>query len=231
MKISSPLATHDPLSIDEERGSCATDKEADATAWFAIQTLYKYEFRVLRDLAAKGFTGYLPLLRETRQWTDRTKIIETPAFSGYVFLRYDSSLQNRSLVLNTSGVFRMLPDNHRPSAIADIEIESLRRALDSNIPCAKCELPEVGTRVRVRSGALAGVQGQIVRINNKSRLVILIASISQAISVEVDGMDVETVADASSQHSFPDAQARRQGQPAESGDMTAYGRLSLPFCQ
>jgi transcription antitermination factor NusG len=202
---------HDPLSREAGTGNGATCEDTPGTAWYAIQTLYKHEFRVLRDLSAKGFTGYLPLLYETRQWTDRTKIIEMPAFGGYLFLRHDSSLRSRSLVLNTSGVFRMLPDNHRPAAIADIEIESLRRALDSNIPCAKCELPAVGTRVRVKSGVLAGVQGQIVRTNNKSRLVILVSSISQAISVEVDGIDVETVADVSPRRSFPPAQAWGQG--------------------
>lgn len=198
--------------MNAEIGNGPTDKGAPDAAWFAIQTLYRYEFRVLRDLTVKGFTGYLPLFRERRRWTDRTKIIETPAFGGYLFLRFNSSLQSRSLVLNTSGVFRMLPDNHNPSAIADIEIESLRRTLDSNLPCAKCELPLVGTKVRVRSGALAGVQGQILRIHNKSRLVILVSSISQAISVEVDGIEVEAIPDVSTQRAYPLARTLLQDQ-------------------
>ena len=170
----------------------------------------------MRDLTAKGFTAYLPLLHETRRWTDRAKIIEVPVFNGYLFLRHDSSLHSRSLVLNTFGVYRMLPDNHRPAAIADIEIESLRRALNSNIPCAKCELPAVGNMVRVKSGVLAGVQGQIVRISNKFRLVILVSSISQAISLEVDGNDVETIADFYPHHSLPHTQGCGRGQPAQS---------------
>jgi transcriptional antiterminator RfaH len=202
---------HDQLSRDAGTG---IDQEAPGTAWFAIQTVYKHEFRALRDLTAKGFIAYLPLLRETRRWTDRTKIIEVPAFSGYLFLRHDSSLQSRSLVLNTFGVYRMLPDNHRPAAIADIEIESLQRALNSNIPCAKCELPAVGTMVRVKSGVLTGVQGQIVRISNKFRLVILVSSISQAISVEVDINEVESIAEVSPRTSSPYSQERHHLQPA-----------------
>ena len=210
------MEIQDPLSRDANTGNGEALEHARNTAWFAVQTVYKHEFRVLRDLTAKGFDTYLPLFYEARRWTDRTKIIETPVFSGYLFLRHDSSLRSRSLVLNTFGVFRMLPDNHKPSAIADIEIESLRRALDSNIPCTRCELPAVGTRVRVKSGILAGVEGQIVRISNRLRLVVLVSSISQAISVEVDGIDVETVADVSPQRSFPNAQAWRHGQPIQS---------------
>jgi len=183
------------------------------TAWFAVQTAYKHEFRVLRDLAAKGFPAYLPLLRERRQWTDRTKVIEVPAFSGYLFLRHDSSLRSRSRVLDTLGVMRMLPDNHRPSPIGDEEIESLRRALDSNLPCAKCELLPIGTRVRVKRGVLAGVEGQIARISNKSRLVIQIASISQAISVEVDMNEVESIAEFAPLSSQPKSQVWRPSSP------------------
>jgi transcriptional antiterminator RfaH len=205
---------HDLLSRDSETVNVATNEEAPGTAWFAVQTVYKHEFRALRDLTAKGFKAYLPLLRETRRWTDRTKVIEIPAFSGYLFLRHDSSLQSRSLVLNTFGVYRMLPDNHRPAAIADIEIESLRRALNSDIPCTRCELPAVGTMVRVKGGVLAGVQGQIVRISNKFRLVILVSSISQAISVEVDINEVETIANVSPRALSPYSQERHHLQPA-----------------
>lgn len=179
------------------------------TAWFAIQTVYKHEFRVSRDLAAKGFQVYLPLLRENRQWTDRKKVIEVPAFSGYLFLRHDGSLQSRSRSLDTFGVTRLLPDNHRPAPIADIEIESVRRALASKLPCAKCDPPAIGTRVRVARGLLAGIDGQIVRINNKARLVIQIASISQAISVDVDMNDVDTIAEFAPNSSLPNALVRK----------------------
>jgi transcription antitermination factor NusG len=200
----------DLLLSDTTTGNGATHEEASGTAWFAVQTVYKHEFRALRDLTAKGFTAYLPLLHETRRWTDRTKIIDVPAFSGYLFLRHDSSLQSRSLVLNTFGVYRMLPDNHRPAAIADIEIESLRRTLKSDIPCTKCELPPVGTMVRVKSGVLAGVQGQLVRINNGFRLVILVSSISQAISVEVGFNEIESIANAALRASSPYSQDHLQ---------------------
>jgi transcription antitermination factor NusG len=154
------------------------------------------------------------LLRETRQWTDRTKVIEVPAFSSYLFLRHDSSLQSRSRVLNTFGIHRMLPDNHKPSPIADVEIESLRRALNSNMQCVRCEAPAVGTKVRVKRGVLAGVQGQIVRINNRSRLVILVSSLSQAISVEVDVNEVEAISDLPSRTLSPNSRDWRNIQPA-----------------
>jgi transcription antitermination factor NusG len=202
------------LSTEEYIENDLAYDRKDGAAWFAVQTEYKHEFRVLRDLTAKGFLAYLPLLRETRQWTDRTKVIEVPAFSSYLFLRHDSSLQSRSRVLNTFGIHRMLPDNHKPSPIADVEIESLRRALDSNIQCVRCEVPPVGTKVRVKGGVLAGVEGQVVRINNRSRLVILVSSLSQAVSVEVDMNEVEAIADLPSRILSPNSQDWRNIQRA-----------------
>ncbi len=204
---------HNSLLTEEHAQNDLAYDRRDGTAWFAVQTEYNHEFRVLRDLTAKGFLAYLPLLRETRRWTDRTKVIEVPAFSSYLFLRHDCSLHSRSRVLNTLGIHRMLPDNHKPSPIADIEIESLRRALDSNLQCLRCEIPAVGTKVRVKRGVLLGVQGQILRINNKSRLVILVSSLSQAISVEVDVNDVEAIADLSPRTLSPNSQGAGNLQP------------------
>jgi len=171
------------------------DEGAHGSAWFAVQTILRHEFRTVRDLNAKGFVTYLPLLREVRQWTDRKKVIEIPAFSRYIFVNYEPSPRSRCRILETSGIVRMLPDNHNPTPIADNEIESLRRALDSGIPCAQHSYPSVGAKIEIRRGPLAGTQGHVVRINNKYRLVIAVSSISQAISVEVDASHIEAIED------------------------------------
>lgn len=49
--------------------------------------------------------------------------------------------------------------------------------------------------IGIMRGPLAGIQGRVVRINNKYRLVIAVSSISQAISVEVDVNDIEPIGD------------------------------------
>ena len=164
---------------------------SSCAAWYAVQTLYRHEQRIARDLTAKGFLTYLPLLRETRQWTDRKKTIEVPAFSGYLFARHDASSRNRVRILETSGVVRMLGDNHSPVPIADFEIESLQRMLESNVACQRCTNLTAGAMVQVKSGPLAGIRGRLIRIQNGLRLVLSVSSVQQAISVEVDLNDVE----------------------------------------
>ena len=111
------------------------------------------------------------------------------------------ALRSRVKVLQTVGVVRMLGDNHAPVPVADQEIESLRRILDSNLPCTKCECPAIGAVVHVKSGALAGVRGRLIRISNSLRLVLSVSTVSQAVSVEVDLADVEPVHESFEQES------------------------------
>ena len=190
-----------PSKIDSAPGReiCSGSQYALAVnstcaAWYAVQTLYRHEQRISRDLTAKGFRTYLPMLREARQWTDRKKIIEVPAFGGYLFVHHDASSRNRVRVLETSGVVRILGDNHSPIPVADFEIESLQRTLESSAACEKCEYLAAGVAVHVKSGPLAGIRGRLMRIQNGLRLVLSVSTVRQAISVEVDLKDVEPAA-------------------------------------
>src|ERR1700761_4180894 len=79
-----------------------------STSWFALQTRYRYEEKIATELEAKGFESYLPRLREVHQWKDRKKVMDVPAFGGYLFARFEPSLQNRVRVLETLGVVKLL---------------------------------------------------------------------------------------------------------------------------
>jgi hypothetical protein len=55
----------------------------------------------------------------------------------------------------------------------------------------------VGQRVRIKSGALAGVEGIVIRKKSGFRVVLTLSLLMQSIAIEVNGDDVELV-DASS---------------------------------
>ena len=171
------------------------DAEDLPMAWYAVQTGYRYEQRVAQGLTVKGIETYLPLLREVHQWKDRRKVIDMPAFSGYLFVHYQPNLGNRVKVLETSGVVRLLGGNHFPNQVPDAEIEALQRTLSSGVACDRCDALTPGTMVNVKRGPLAGVQGRLVRYKNSVRLVVAISVFSQAISAEVDYDAVEPIAE------------------------------------
>jgi transcription antitermination factor NusG len=180
------------LSIDKwtEEKCFSTD---NGLAWYAVQTSYRCEQRVASGLSAKGFSTYLPLIREVHEWKDRRKTVDVPAFGGYLFVHCEPNLRNRVRVLETNGILRMLGGNHTPSPVSDLEIEDVRRALGSGVPCERCDAPAPGTLVEVMRGALAGVRGRVARIKNSFRLVITISAFAQAISAELSLDDVESI--------------------------------------
>jgi len=162
-----------------------------STAWFALQTRYRYEERIASELQTKGFESYLPKLREVHKWKDRKKVMDVPAFGGYIFARFEPSLQNRVRVLETAGVVKLLGNHGTPEPVSHHEIESLRLALESGAPCTRHPYVEVGTPVQVRSGPLAGIEGRVLRMGNRLSIFVNVSSVCQAIAVEIPIDDVD----------------------------------------
>lgn len=155
------------------------------SAWFALQTRYRYEERIATELHTKGFESYLPTLREVHNWNDRKKVMNVPAFGGYLFARFEPSLHNRVRILETTGVVKLLGNHGVPEPISCKEIESLRLALQSGMPCSRQRYVEVGTPVRVCRGPLSGLEGKVLRMGNKLTVFVNVSSVCQSIAVEV----------------------------------------------
>ena len=163
--------------------------------WFAVQTRYRYEQRVAGDLTAKDVENYLPLVRETHSWKDRRKSLEVPAFAGYLFVHFEPTDRNRVRVLETSGVVRLLGTHGDLEPVADSEIQSLRLSLGSGAACERHPYLATGTLLRIERGPLRGLEGRLVRTANALRIVVCVASVGQAIAVEVARDDVKPIAE------------------------------------
>jgi len=182
------------LSVSTQTEKMPPPRTLDV-AWYAVQTSYRCEQRIAQALTIKGFQTYLPVLRETHQWKDRRKVIDVPAFSGYLFVNYEPNLRNRVKILETSGIVRLLGGNHTPIPVSDTEIEAVRRTVSSGVDCARCESLVPGVWVEVIQGPLAGVQGRLARIKSGLRLIVTISAFSQAISAELGLNDVKPLVD------------------------------------
>src|SRR5271166_3991722 len=80
----------------------------------------------------------------------------------------------------------------QPSPLATSEIESLRLGL----PLREFEPHSylvAGDRVRIHSGALAGMIGVLVRKKSKLRVVLTLDLIMQSVAVEIDADEIEPV--------------------------------------
>lgn len=138
----------------------------------------------------QGTETFLPLLKQVRHWSDRRKTVTAPLFPGYVFARLRDPREQRLPVLQITGVVGFAGGPHQPSSIPDSQIESLQRLLKADAPCTILPFLRDGQRVRIRGGALDGLQG-ILHDHGGKHLVISIECIQRAVSVQVEGYDLE----------------------------------------
>jgi transcription antitermination factor NusG len=161
------------------------------SSWYALYTRHQHEKMVNQVLTNKGFNTFLPLYATTHNWKDRTKALSLPLFPCYVFLK--GGVERRLQILTTPGIYGVVSSAGQPAAIPDIEIEAIRRVINSGVRVEAHPYLKCGNWVRVKCGPLAGIEGILVRKKNISRLVLSVEILGTAASIEVDAFQVDAV--------------------------------------
>jgi transcription termination/antitermination protein NusG len=156
--------------------------------WFAIWTRSRHEHMVREQLEQKGFDAFLPTIPKWSRWKDRKKKIDWPLFPGYCFARFDA--QDRLPIVKCTGVVTIVSSDGEIIPIPDVEIDGIRRLVESDLQYDPCPLIHEGMMVEVTHGPLKGVIGRLSRKGPHARLVLAVDLIGQAVSVEVDAADV-----------------------------------------
>ena len=159
-------------------------------SWFAVYTTSRHEKQVDRHLSIREIEHYLPVYRAQRKWSDGSRVtLDLPLFPGYIFVRIKRT--ERVRVLEVPGVLAVVGGTGRaPASLPEADIDALR----SGLHLRRAEphpFLKIGQRARIRSGALAGMAGVVVRKNNGFRVVLTMDAIMQSIAVEVDGSELE----------------------------------------
>jgi len=163
------------------------------TQWYAIRTRSRHEKTVNDQLQKQGIESFLPLVTKSRKWSDRVKEVELPLFSGYNFVRVALTSPDRLRVLQTHGVAGFVGIGTSATPIPDSQIQDVRTLLASKIPFEEPTFLQIGQRVRIRGGALDGVEGILSAHNEDRSLVISLEPIQRSLSVRIQGYTVEPV--------------------------------------
>jgi transcription antitermination factor NusG len=151
--------------------------------WYALYLRSRFEKKTFYALQKKGIETYLPLIKEVHIWSDRKKKVEEPLFKGYIFVKTD--LHDKEIILKTDGVIRFVGIKNKPSAIQDDQINCIKIVLHSSNVVQRESYPSIGEQVEVVAGSLRGIRGIVSEARGKTKLVILVDTISQAFSIEV----------------------------------------------
>jgi transcription antitermination factor NusG len=159
--------------------------------WYAIRTRSRHEKIAADFLEKQGMESFLPLMKRAHKWTDRTKEVELPVFSGYSFVRIAFTPAERLRVLQTHGVVGFVGTKNIGIPIPDCQIQDVRTLLSSDLPFEERPFLHVGQRVRIRGGALDGMEGILSAQGQDQSLVVSVDLIQRSLSVRIQGYEVE----------------------------------------
>ena len=156
----------------------------NAPQWFALAVKPRYDKAVARTLNTRGFETLLPLYKKQHKYGARLKQSELPLFPGYVFCRFNAPA--RLPILTTPGVIKILGIGNKSIALSEDEIASLQVAIQAQVPLQPFPFLEVGQKVRIDKGALAGVEGIVISFKQYLRLVLSITLLQRSVLLEID---------------------------------------------
>lgn len=176
----------DGMSLDSRVAISAVGVERSLAPgqWFAVVVKPRFDKAVARTLEAKGYQTLVPTYRKYHTYGARSKVTDLPLFPGYVCCQFDvhSSLP----ILSTPGVIHVVGTRSAPTPLSEVEIVSLQAAINAHLPLQPFPFLNVGQRVRITGGVLAGMEGIVLGPKPKLRLVLSITLLQRSVLLEID---------------------------------------------
>ena len=172
----------------------AGEQPPEDGAWYAVWTHSHCEHQVRQQLDARGFHSFLP---EVQTWSKRLgsmHLIRTPMFPGYLFVRDTMDRQRYLTALQVRGIVRILEQGwDKLTPVPDDEIDAIQQLARADVPVLPCAHLRQGDRVRVREGALMGLEGFFVQDKpTKGRLVVSVTMLGRSVAVDVECTSIES---------------------------------------
>ena len=153
--------------------------------WVVVNVHPHRERFAIENLERQDFDTYCPMMRRRVRHARKTQEVLRPMFPGYVFARLVNNLQRWQPILSTYGVRTLVRFGDQLSYIGDGFIAALRRR-EVEGAIVKPESPYViGQSVRLSTVGFDGIVAQIIAIDEKNRLTVLLDLLGRAVKVQV----------------------------------------------
>lgn len=155
----------------------------ETETWFAARTRWCQELKVREDLKACNIECFIPTREAVRERNGRKTRVEVPVIRNMVFLR--STKSTALALVNGRGLPMNYIIDHSTRTLLEIpakQMDDFIRVMDLN-PDALMEEDVAfvpGSRVRVTKGDLAGVEGEVLALPNKTYVVVSVGRLLRA---------------------------------------------------
>lgn len=173
----------------EDMPESAIDEVDDSAqrVWWCVYTKARQEKALARQLYGQNVPFYLPLALQRSLISGRKRESYLPIFRGYLFLF--GTDEERIISLATNRISAIIPVHDQEQLRADLL--KLHRLIETEAPITVEKLLEPGRPVRIKSGAMKGMEGEVIQRRGKDRLLVAVKCLNQGVSVDIDDFMVE----------------------------------------
>ena len=148
--------------------------------WYVIYTKPRSEKKVNELLLNSGIITYLPLKQVRKKWSDRFKMVESPLFPSYIFIKI--SMNQYELVRRIYGVVNFVYYQNKPAQIREKEINVIKKFLEKTDHASIDFVPS--DEVIILEGVLCGKKGKIVKVD-KNKVLLHIEGLGNILKAEI----------------------------------------------
>ena len=161
-------------------------------AWYALWTHSHCEQLVHDQLEQRGFSPFLPTVDVWSRRRGVRRLVKTPMFPGYLFLRHRMDKESYVEVQRVRGLARVLGERwDRLAEIPDSEMNPVQVAAAAQCPVLPYPYLREGQRVRIPRGPLTGVEGLLVESRaDQGLLVLSVHLLQRSVAMSVDATNV-----------------------------------------
>lgn len=152
--------------------------------WFAAATLPRREMLAAENLEAQGFGFFLPRMRVTKRHARRLIEAVDPIFPGYIFIHMDPERAAWRSINGTRGIRHLVMGAARPLPVRAGVVETLIASLGADGLVRFVDPLRPGDTVRLLAGPFAEALGQVVSLDARGRVTLLLALFGTQIRAE-----------------------------------------------
>ena len=160
--------------------------------WYVLRTRSRFEKKCESLLQRDEYEVFLPLQKRMRVWSDRKKIIETPLFPGYIFIKID--VNQRYKILQYVGISKFVRFDGKDAIIAENEINAIKKLIQKEEPIEVVDIElYIGEDIKIVSGPFKGFFGKLIKLKNKEKILVEIISMGKVLLLEIGRTRIEKI--------------------------------------
>lgn len=155
----------------------------DARCWMCVYTMSRREKDLMRKLTSWKIPFYGPVIpKRFRSNAGRLRTSYIPLFPNYVFLFANEEERYQAMTTNTISKCTVVEE--REQLLTDLR--QVFEIIHADIPLTPESQLEAGNACRIKTGPFQGYEGIVVRRDGKTRFLVSVRFLEQAVSMEID---------------------------------------------